>query len=204
MRKFVATAITAGAALGVVLAPVAASAATAHVAVLASGGTSTTIKPEALPQSGNTALTFQVTSGELSISVPASADLGPGSTTPTGDANPIVGSLGTVTVTDNRAALAANWTTSASETDFTSGAHTIPATDASYTPGDFTVTATNNPGPAAASTPPIGLSNAATPVVTTSTVDGSSIVSWDPTITITLPDDAPVGNYAGTLTHSVA
>jgi hypothetical protein len=41
-------------------------------------------------------------------------------------------------------------------------------------------------------------------VVVTSTVNGSSVVSRDPPITVARPDDAPVGDYAGTLTHSVA
>jgi hypothetical protein len=49
MRKFVAAAINVGAALGVVLTPISASAATAYGGALASGGTSTTSKPEDLP-----------------------------------------------------------------------------------------------------------------------------------------------------------
>ena len=58
----------------------------------------------------------------------------------------ISGSLGTVTVTDNRALLSAAWTVVASSSDWTTGggmlAETIPAGDVGYTPGVITPTGT--------------------------------------------------------------
>jgi hypothetical protein len=210
MRKFVATAISAGAAIGVVLTPISASAATAHVAALAAGGTSTTTKPEALPTSGATGLTFSVTSGELSISVPGTANLGtgvPGSGAGGGPGSPdvpnISGLLGTVTVTDNRALDPEDWVVTAAETNFSDGiGNTIPATDSTYDPGTFTqvsgASTTTD-----ASTPPITLTNAGVPVVDNAGA-ADNVVSWDPTIAITLPDDTIDGTYTGTLTQSVA
>ena len=39
---------------------------------------------------------------------------------------------------------------------------------------------------------------------TASAETGLTSVTWNPTITVTLPSTAPAGTYAGTITHSVA
>jgi hypothetical protein len=54
----------------------------------------------------DTTVTFTVTSGDLTMSAPVTADLGSGAPGTT-----ISGNLGTVTVTGNRALLTASWTT---------------------------------------------------------------------------------------------
>jgi hypothetical protein len=41
-------------------------------------------------------------------------------------------------------------------------------------------------------------------VNTTTTTTGSHIVSWRPTLTITLKDQQLAGTYFGTMTHSVS
>ena len=68
------------------------------------------------------------------MTAPATASLSPGAPGTT-----ISGALGTVTVVDDRAALAATWTAAASCTDFTNttipAAASIPAGDATYGPG---------------------------------------------------------------------
>src|ERR1700722_426732 len=113
------------AAAGIAVIPFAASAATAGPAVLAHSSS-----PD-LPDGVNTTVTFTVTSGGLALTAPASDNLGSGAPGTT-----ISGSLGAVTVTDNRALLSASWTTTASSTAWTTGgatpAETIPASDVGY------------------------------------------------------------------------
>jgi hypothetical protein len=196
MRKLLASAISAGAVLGVVLTPVAASAATAqHIAALAgsAGG------PIKSPDAGDpdTTMTFTVSSGELSMTAPASANFGTGAP---GDT--LTGHLGNVEVFDNRAADDESWTATAAETDFVNNnnaADTIPAHDATYSPGNITtvgtidVTGTN-----------ITLEHGAQTVVTASGGSGDNSATWDPAITIALPASAVSGGYTGTLSQSVA
>ena len=143
-------------------------------------------------------MTFTVTTGGLSMTAPASADLGsgaPGST--------ISGNLGgNVTVTDLRATLGGSWTATASSTAWVTGAGTgpeiIPAADATYTPGTITTTGTITP---TGST--ITLSGTPQTVVTAA-VNGNNTASWDPTIAVAVPPAAVGGAYHATLTQSVS
>jgi hypothetical protein len=132
------------------------------------------------------------------MAAPASASLGSGSPGTT-----ISGNLGgSVVVTDNRAALAAVWTAVASSTDFTTGAgtanETIPAADATYTPGAITTT-----GGITATGTTITLSGTPQTVVTASG-SGNNTASWDPTIAVAVPAAAVGGTYTATLTQSVS
>ena len=83
----------------------------------------------------NTTVTFTLAGEGLSISAPTSASLG----TASNEATTVTGSLGTVTVTDQRGQLAAAWTATVSSTPFTTGggspAETIPAANVTHTPG---------------------------------------------------------------------
>src|ERR1700760_5095144 len=186
MRKAIVTPILAGVvgigAVGaMVLAPVAAQAGT-----------------------GPTSTTFKVSGGALSISTPDSANLG---TAAIGAAD-VSGSLGTVTVTDQRASLSlASWTTSVTSSAFTTGQaspnETIPATDVGYNPGvqtNQTGIGVFAPGVLTA------LTNISTPQTAYTAVAevGATSVSWNPTITVTLPSSVAAGTYNGTITHSVA
>jgi hypothetical protein len=178
-------AIGAIAVAGAVLAPAAAIAATATSA--------------ATGPSVDTTTTFSVTSGALTITAPDTASLGngaPGST--------ISGQLGTVTVSDNRAALTASWVASASASDFTTGAataaETIPVADLSYTVGSFSnIVGTITP----VATNLAHMTHAAQTVVTGSSGVGDNGVSWNPTIAVAVPANAVTGIYTGTITHSV-
>jgi hypothetical protein len=182
MRKTWCVAIGAIAVAGAVLAP-----ATAWAAPAETG------------PSVDTTTTFAVTSGTLTITAPDSAELGSGAPGTT-----ISGSLGTVTVTDNRALLAATWTASASSTDFTTGtttgAETIPVADVSYTVGDVNVSATGTTPTVTDLTPMTVL---AQPVVAGGGV-GDNTATWTPTINVAVPATAVTGTYTGTITHSVA
>jgi hypothetical protein len=146
----------------------------------------------------DTTVTFAVTTGALTLTAPASATLGSGAPGTT-----ISGQLGTVTVTDSRALLVASWTTTASSTDFTTGggtpAETIPAADATYTPGTVTTT-----GTITTSTSVITLSGTPQTVVTGSAGVGNNTASWNPTIAVAVPSAAVGGTYTGTLSESVS
>lgn len=179
--------------IGTGLTPAAASAATNASATSARGLAGS-------PGGGdpNTTVTFAVNVGALSMTAPASASLGSGAPGTT-----ISGNLGgSVVVTDNRAALSAAWTAVASSTDFTTGAgtgtETIPAGDATYTPGAITTT-----GTLTATGSVITLSGAPQTVVTASG-SGNNTASWDPTIAVAVPAAAVGGTYTSILTQSVS
>jgi hypothetical protein len=182
MRKTWCVAIGAIAVAGAVLAP-----ATAWAAPAETG------------PSVDTTTTFSVTSGALTITAPDTANLGSGAPGTT-----ISGSLGAVTVTDDRAALDASWTATASSTDFTTGGGTpaeiIPVADVSYIVGDVTVSATGTTPTVTDLTPMTVL---AQPVVVGGGV-GDNTATWTPTIDVAVPGTAVTGTYTGTITHSVA
>jgi hypothetical protein len=145
----------------------------------------------------DTTLTFDVTSGLLTMTAPTTAPLGSGAPGTT-----ITGVLGAVVVTDDRALLGGLWTAVASSTDFTTGAattaETIPATDATYTPGTPFVT-----GSFVATPHTITLSNAPQTIMT-STGNGNNTATWSPTIAVAVPSAAVVGAYTATMTQSVS
>ena len=108
---------------GLALTPVAASAATTrHPAILAQS------KTQVSTGDPDTTVTFTVTStGTLTMTAPDTVHIGNGAVGGT-----ISGSLGAVTVTDDRALDVAAWTVTASSTDWTTGiggtaTETIPA-----------------------------------------------------------------------------
>ncbi|MFD5565603.1 hypothetical protein [Kitasatospora griseola] len=142
----------------------------------------------------STTVTFVVTSGALTLSVPASAALGSGA-----PGTSIGAPIGPCTVVDNRALLSASWTVTAAETDFVNGPSTIPATDATYTVGSVTTT-----GTITVTSTNVTLSNSAQTVLTGSAGVGDNTATWDPTVTVSVPASAVSGLYTGTLTQSVA
>ncbi|MDH6124622.1 hypothetical protein P3T39_001564 [Kitasatospora sp. GP82] len=160
--------------------------------------------PASAAGSGNTTVTFSITVGALSITVPASAGLPAG--TPGGT---ITGQLGAVTVTDNRALLTASWTSTVSSTDYTTGggtaSETITKSNVSYWSGPATATTgsgTFTPGQATA-TQKQPFSSTVTAFTLTAGV-GNNSASWNPTLVVAVPAAAVGGNYTGTVTHSVA
>ena len=194
--------LTATVVTGIALSPVAASAAVARPAALAVSNTPSGGDPD-------TTVTFTVTVGGLSMTAPGTASLttGPGAPAITGaPGTTISGPVGPVTVTDDRALLAASWTVTASVTAWTTGtatpAETIPATDTTYDPGAFATTGTITVAPA--SDPPIALSSEATPVVDGTAGVGNNTATWNPTLAVAIPASAVGGLYTGILTQSVS
>jgi hypothetical protein len=138
--------------------------------------------------------------------VPAAADLSGGTPVTAGS---LTATLGAVTVADDRSGLVAGWTASVSSTPFTTGgataAETIPSSAVAYWSGP--ATATSGPGtfmpgqPTAQDARPLGTAQTAFSAITTS---GGTSATWAATVTVTLPITAVVGQYHGTITHSVA
>jgi hypothetical protein len=190
------------AAAGIALTPVAASAATAGPAVLALSSSPMQAGP-GLPE--NTTVTFSVTTGTLTITAPATVGLpsgAPGTTT--------TGPVGPVTVTDNRALLAAAWTATVAATAWTTGAatpaETIPVSDVGYVVGPITTTGTITP---TGTNLPAGLavgdlSGTPLPVVTGTAGVGDNSATWNPALSVAIPASAVGAAYTGTLTHSVS
>jgi hypothetical protein len=151
----------------------------------------------------DTSVTVTVGEGDLEISVPASANLG------TGDPGTSVsGQLGSVTVTDARAAIDGSWAASVSSSAFTTGGGTPDETIANsavfYWSGPATATSgagTFVPGQAAAGN--AQSLDASRTAFSRTTGAGNSSATWNPTLRIDLPAAAVTGNYTGTVTHSV-
>jgi hypothetical protein len=148
---------------------------------------------------GDTTATLTVTGGSLSISVPASANLGSRANTENGGS--ISGALGQVQVLDARTAAAgSSWTASVISTTFAPSAGTaIAASAVSYTAGAITetgtsVTTANDPGNLT------GVSAA----VTASAITGDNSATWNPTIHVVVPGGFAATTYTATITHSVA
>jgi hypothetical protein len=160
--------------------------------------------PATSAQAADTTVTFAITSAGLTITGPASTDLGSG----TSGSN-LTASLGTVTVSDARGLLTASWTATVTSTDFTTGggtpAETIPKADVSYWSGPATGTTgigVFTPGQLTGllAQP---LSAARTAYTLTLGV-GNNSATWNPNLIISLPSSAVAGVYTGTVTNSVA
>jgi hypothetical protein len=143
----------------------------------------------------------------LSITAPASKNLG---TVATGSSS-ISAQLGTVTVT-SIGVFGASFTATVTTTVFTTGGQTANETIAKSAVSYWSGTATSTVGLGTVATP--GQPTAGNAVVLTNSVTaftgaGTALVnvigvSWNPTVTVSLPSNAVAGVYTGTITHSVA
>ncbi|MEV6814730.1 putative Ig domain-containing protein [Micromonospora sp. NPDC051296] len=135
----------------------------------------------------------------LAISVPAAASLGratPGSP-------PLADRLGLVTVIDDRGPSAGSWTATVSVTAFTTGSgspgETIPRSAVSYASGPAVSTTGSGvflPQPGTVLDVPRTAAGWSGPT-------GANSASWNPVLSVTLPQQAVVGAYRATVTHSV-
>jgi hypothetical protein len=147
----------------------------------------------------DTTLTVTVVGGELEISVnSATRNLGTVENTP--DGTIVTGSLGEVTVRDNRnAPEGSSWVATAVATELKpKKGRGISAGNISYSPGrvDKQGTCTVR----ASETVNLKRSQA---VVTASEISGNNVASWTPTISVKIPAGVVAGTYKGTITHSV-
>jgi hypothetical protein len=152
----------------------------------------------------DTSITFTITAGSLSISVPASSDLG---SVAAGSAS-LTDTLGDVTVTDDRGAELAEWTaTVAAVADpWCTGAcdstsKQVPGSDITYAENAFSSTTgtctTRIPGPG-------GVLSADRNAASALGCDGVNSATWNPTLTLANLANNLAGSYSGTLTHTVA
>jgi hypothetical protein len=151
----------------------------------------------ATPAGAITPASFTLTAGGLSISAPTvSASLGTQVALPTGST--MSGSLGPVTVVDERGG-ATTWTASVISSAFTPTAGPAdPASNVSYNAGTITVDA----NVAATSVPQPDLTGVT--IIATGASTGISTASWNPTISVFIPPSFAPGVYTATVTHSVA
>jgi hypothetical protein len=147
--------------------------------------------------SAATPMTFTLTAGALSISTPtANAALGTEVSSTT--ATTISGSLGVVTVTDQRGGVT-TWTTSAIATAFIPPSGPAdPASNVSYAAGVISVSTTV----VATAVNAADLTGVSTVVTGAST--GISTASWNPTISVIVPANFAPNVYSSVITQSVA
>jgi hypothetical protein len=150
----------------------------------------------ALPASADdTATTFTLSGGSLTLSVQGTAALTNAAT----GATAISGNLGAVSVTDNRGGTV-NWNVSGASTVF-AGALTTPSesTAVSYTGGTVTETGTITVADGTATT----LTEVAASVVAPTALSGNNTASWSPVLDVTMPAGALADTYSGTVTTSI-
>jgi hypothetical protein len=148
----------------------------------------------------DTSTTFSLTSGALSVSAPASGSL---SSVASG-ASSISANLGAVTVTDARGALAGIWSASAASTDFVTGTATADETIGKARVTYLAPVPTIVSGTVVPVTGGLKTLDQSRTVVTAASIIGNNVVSWNPTVAISLPAQAVAGTYTGTITHSIA
>ena len=150
-----------------------------------------------LPAGASTPASFTLTSGTLSISAPT-AGVSLGSQVASTTSSVMSGSLGAVTVSDQRGGTT-TWTASVISTAFTPTAGPAdPASNVSYSGGPIV-----DSGPVVATAYPVtDLTGVVTVVTGAST--GISTATWSPTISIVVPANFAPGVYTATVTSSVA
>ena len=146
-------------------------------------------------QAAETEAPFSLTGGEMSISAPPTAALVNGVA---GDAS-VTGSLGETTVTDDRGS-DLGWVASRASTVFSGPGADILASAVTYTPGAVTGTTTGVVTPVAGAT---GVMTTPQTAFSGTLAVGNNEASWTPTISVALPANALVGEFTGTITHSV-
>jgi hypothetical protein len=150
----------------------------------------------ALSAGAATTATFTLTAGGLSISAP-SGGVSLGSQIASTSASTISGSLGTVTVSDQRGGVT-TWVASVISTAFTpSGGPADPASNVSYAAGTIV-----QAGVVATALSAVDLTGV-TPIVDGASA-GISTATWNPTISVVVPANYAPGVYVATITHSVA
>lgn len=174
---------------------------------LAAGSVAAFVLPAAVSSaatSSNTTLQINITGGAISISAPAGpVVLGSGNLTSGTLSGTFSGTVGPVTVTDNRGVLAASWTVNAAFTNWhpsSAGTNTtadVPSSSTLYTTG------TSTGGNAVF----VGLASAAglgslLPVASATGV-GINSATWNPTVAVPQASFTVADTYTATLTHSV-
>jgi hypothetical protein len=160
--------------------------------------------PAAAAPSGDTLVTFTISTANLDVAVSPSVNLGA-----TFAGSTITGVLGNVTVTDSRSALTATWVTTVSSTAFTTGAgsgeETILPNLVEYWSGSaISTTGTGTFVPGQLTVAEAVTLNLPRTAFSTTSGSGNNSATWNPSLRITIPPSAVGGAYTGVITHSVA
>jgi hypothetical protein len=168
-----------------------------NIALLAGSTITLTLLAAPSADAADTVVTFTVTSGTLSVTAPTGpVSLGSGAAGTT-----LSGALGLVEVRDARGGVpTSDWIARVSTAGFNAGASTIPGANATYSPGPPTIDTGN--GTATPGT--TGNLSSQRIAMTYTGGTGNSEVDWTPTLSVDIPLTATLGNYSGTVTHSVA
>ncbi|MDQ1582565.1 MAG: hypothetical protein QOF36_619 [Microbacteriaceae bacterium] len=157
------------------------------------------IAAPAAPAAAATGVTLTVVGGALSITVPATANLGTWTNTVAGGT--LSTALGQVQVNDARSpAAGSGWVATVISTALTpSSGPTIAAALMGYTAGPIVKVGTatyvaNNPATL----------EGVVAAVTASGITGDNSATWNPTINVHIPGGTLAGDYTGTITHSVS
>jgi hypothetical protein len=165
------------------------------IGVVAVSGAILALAPMGSAMADDTTATFTLgAAGTLTLTAQASAPA-PLVAGDAGIATSASGSLGAVTVTDQRGGTT-GWVVSAVSTAFSEG--TGPdSSGVTYTPGAVTEGGDSNTAVASGSV------MTALQVVTATAVVGNNSATFNPTLTVALPSNALQGTYTGTVTTSV-
>lgn len=173
--------------------------------------TVTTIAGTAVSASAaDTAVTFELAGGLLSVSAPATAVLSTGGLTlQAGEGGTAKGVLTSVKVTDGRASLLGSWSATVTSSDFVNqtvaAAPPIPASNVRYWSGAATmVEGLGVPVPGQLTELNAVVIAAAKPAFSKDVGAGSNATTWSPTVAVDIPAGAVAGRYSGTITHSVS
>ncbi|MFY1578945.1 hypothetical protein ACN26Z_29065 [Verrucosispora sp. WMMD703] len=160
--------------------------------------------PAAAAPSGDTIVTFTVSTANLDIAVPPAVNLGAAFA-----GSSITGELGNVTVTDSRSALNATWTATVSSSAFTTGGGTpeetiLPNLVEYWSGGAIATTGTGTFVPGQPTQADAVVLNVPRVAFSKTSGSGNNSATWAPDIRITIPGGAVGGTYTGVITHSVA
>lgn len=152
-------------------------------------------------------VTFSLSGGSLAVAEPGTAALTAGSLVSLAG-SAFTGSLGSTTVTDQRGGVT-GWTNSIAQTTaFANTNTTIPVGNthawvgSAITPtsGVATVTSLTYVSQVTG----LALTASAQAFVTATAVVGNNVTSFNPSIAVTVPNNATAGNYSGVITQTVA
>ena len=144
-------------------------------------------------------LSVTVAAGTLSITVPATTNLGS-----TGLGSTLSGALGSVQIIDDRGSATTAWAATVSSTSFTSGGHTVPLADIKYWSGDAATTGNGTVTAGQASAAAAQDLTTSRTAFTMTNGNGIDTATWNPTLVVAVPITLIPGTYAATITHSVS
>lgn len=154
-----------------------------------------------------TSVTFTLSGGSLSVTQPGGPAALTGGALAGLAGTALTGSLGSTTVTDQRGGVTGWTSTIAQTTAFSNGTTTIPVGNTKAwvaSPITPTGVAVVTAGTYLTQLTGLALTSNAQSFVTASAVVGNNSATFNPSIAVTIPSDATVGDYTGVITQTVS